>query len=235
MRSALIVMLLCGTAHADRWSRLADEWSGAAWLHYEATVLDRVEHDASVKQIGLAGARLHGVFGHGHVFAFHAGLDLAAGGTVGQGGFAYDVAFMPFGVALRPSERSVIALGTGVGAMGGVPSLDGAVTLPIDLTAEVGDGRVRLLARGRVSYVAGAASRADGAPSLSTGPESSLLGDELEAMLGVRIGRGYHEYGFNSGNGYFVAASYRELEGARFAGVTFGYSIDLASPRSMGR
>ncbi|HTR49214.1 MAG TPA: hypothetical protein VMJ10_00825 [Kofleriaceae bacterium] len=227
MKAVLIVLALAGTAHADRWSRMADEFSGAAWLHYELTGLDRVQDEgmraASVKQLVLAGARLHGIVGHGHTLAYHIGLDLAAGGTVGQGGFAYDVALLPIGIAVRPNERAFFALGTGVGAMGGVPSLDGAVTLPIDLTAELGNGRVRLLGRARVSYVAGAPSRDGGAPSLPTG-------DELEAMLGVRIGHGYHEYGFSSGNGYFVAASYRELEGARFAGVTLGYSIDLASP-----
>ena len=29
-----------------------------------------------------------------------------------------------------------------------------------------------------------------------------------------------------------IAVSYRELAGARFAGLTLGYSIDLAIPRS---
>jgi hypothetical protein len=72
--------------------------------------------------------------------------------------------------------------------------------------------------------VAGAPARHDGAASIA-------FADELEAMLGVRIGHHYEDYGFPSGNGYFVAAAYRELLGARYLGLTVGYSIDLATPR----
>jgi hypothetical protein len=47
----------------------------------------------------------------------------------------------------------------------------------------------------------------------------------------VRFGKHYDQHGFPSGNGYFVGASYREQAGTRFAGLTIGYSIDLAMPR----
>ena len=54
---------------------------------------------------------------------------------------------------------------------------------------------------------------------------------ELDATLGVRIGHHYEDYGFPSGNGYFVGAGYRELAGTRYVGAVVGYSIDLATPR----
>jgi hypothetical protein len=81
-----------------------------------------------------------------------------------------------------------------------------------------------VLARVRWAYVAGAASRQSAAPSIA-------FADELDATLGLRLGRRYRDHGFPTGNGYFVGASYRELADARFLGLTIGYSIDLAMPR----
>lgn len=200
---------------------------GGAWLHYELTGLRSIDDPAMAagprppRDLVLAGARLHGFFGKR--FAYHAGLDLAAGGTIGGGGFAYDVALFPLGVALRLGRTGIVALGTGVSASGATGTLDDAVALPVELTAELGGGRVRLLVRGRASYVAAADGRQDGAPS--TG-----LADELDATLGVRVGRHYEDFGFPSGNGYFAGVSYRELAGARFIGLVIGYSIDGATP-----
>ena len=211
MKSIVILIALCGVAEAHPdWESL----KGGAWLHYELTGLQALDDRPPVEELVLAGARLHGYVGGEHL-GFHAGLDLAAGGTVSRGGFAYDVALLPLGIAVRLGDTSMIALGGGVGALGGIPSLDGAVTLPADLTIELGGGRVRVLGRARAAYLAGAA-----------------YSDELEAMLGVRVGHHYHDYGFPSGNGYFVAVSARELERVRYVGVTIGYSIDLATPRS---
>jgi len=61
------------------------------------------------------------------------------------------------------------------------------------------------------------------------------FGDELEAMLGVRVGRARSEWRFDAGNGYFIGASYRELAGARFVGVTLGYTLDVAAHRQPPR
>jgi len=195
---------------------------GGAWLHYELTGLRAVEDTpAAPRDLVLAGARLHGIVG-GRV-AYHVGLDLAAGATVGDTGFAYDVALFPAGLAVRLGRTGVLALGAGVGASGATGTLDDAVALPLELTAELGGGRVRLLLRARASYVAAADARQDGAPSTS-------LADELDASLGIRIGKHAERFGFASGNGYFVGVSYRELGGARFAGLVLGYSIDGATP-----
>ena len=87
---------------------------------------------------------------------------------------------------------------------------------------------MRLLARARAAYVAGAGGRQNGAPSLA-------FADELDAMLGLRVGRVYRDHGYPTANGYFVAASYRELAGARYVGLTIGYSIDMATPRPRAR
>jgi hypothetical protein len=171
----------------------------------------------------LAGVRLHGFLSPHRTFAYHVGIDLAAGSTLRDAGFAYDVALFPLGVAMRLGRSSFVSLGTGVGAIGAVGSLDDAVTLPIELTAEIGGG-IRLLARARIAYVAGADSRQSGSPTVP-------FSDEIDATLGLRIGRAYRSFGFPTGNGYFVGASYREIADSRFLGLTIGYSIDMATPR----
>ena len=221
-------------ARAFAWTLLAPALAsaqpdGGAWLHYEVAGVHAVDREASIDspdQLVLAGFRLHGFYGRR--VAAHIGVDLAAGSTIGQGGFAYDVALFPVGLALRLGDTGLVALGVGVGASGAVGTLDDAATFPLELTTELGAGPVRVLARARAVYVRGADARRDGAPSTS-------LADELEATLGIRIGRHERAFGFDSGNGYFAGVTYRELGGARFAGLVIGYSIDSASPRRSRR
>jgi hypothetical protein len=167
------------------------------------------------EELVLARARQHGFLGEGASVAYHIGLDLFAGGTLRGGGFAYDVALFPLGVVVRFGRTSIVGAATG--------TLDDAVALPLEALAEVGDAW-RVIARVRTSYTTGADARQHGAPSIA-------FADELDAMLGLRIGRHYDSHGFPSGNGYFIGASYRELARTRMAGVTIGYSIDLAMPR----
>jgi hypothetical protein len=232
MRWWLVLALAgaAGAARADTWSERAERAQGGAWLHYELSTWHDVGDPGPAasrpefSDLVLAGVRLHGFVGGGATIGYHVGLDLAAGGTARGGGFAYDVALFPIGVAVRLGDTSVIAFGTGVGAMGAVGTLDDAVTLPLEVNAELGGGQVRVLARARASYVAGAPGRHDGAPSVP-------FADELDATLGVRIGHHYDADGYPSGNGYFVGATYRELAGARFVGAVIGYSIDVATPR----
>ncbi len=216
-----------GDAHAQRWRRTADRGQGGSFLHYELTgltVVDEGREAPRASELVLAGVRLHAFVSGNASIAYHFGIDLAAGATIRGGGFAYDVALFPLGVVVRAGETSIAGVGAGVGAIGAVGTIDDAVTLPVEAIAEVGGGRVRLLARARAAYVAGADARQNGAPSIA-------FADELDGMLGLRIGRHYKNQGFPVANGYFVGASYRELAGARFVGVTVGYSIDMAMPR----
>jgi hypothetical protein len=237
-RSAKRVVLVAGAllcvaarpAQARNWRSLQSRLQGAAWLHYELTGLHDVEdtaassappHAPSLHELVLAGARLHGIVGGGGPILYHVGFDVLVGGTARGAGFAYDLSLFPIGAAVRLGQTSLVAIGAGVGVSGATSTLDDAVMLPVELTSELGGGRVRLLMRARAAYALAARSRREGAPSLP-------LGDELDATVGVRIGRHYDE-GFPAGNGYFVAAAYRELEGGRFVGLTIGYSIDIAT------
>jgi len=236
MKRAIVVLVVCvaSTAHADRWRRARDRWQGGAWLHYELSGMQRVGdpfecdgpgEDCVAEDLVLAGARLHGFLGANASIAYHIGMDIALGSTVRDAGFAYDLALFPVGILVRAGKTSIVGFGAGIGGMGAVGTIDDALTFPVEMTAEIGIGRrVRVLSRARVTYNALAPTRQSAAPSIA-------FADELDAMLGLRIGRYYDDYGFPSGNGYFVGVSYRELAGGRMLGLTIGYSIDLAMPR----
>jgi hypothetical protein len=210
---------------------------GNAWAHHELTVVHDVDPPAPTtapapapapspprfSELILAGTRVHALLGTRHV-GYHIGADFALGSTLRAGGFAYDLALFPVGVGLRLGAASALMLGAGIGATGAVGTLDDAITFPIELTGEFDAGRARLLARGRITYLAGASGRARGAPTTS-------FADEAEALLALRIGHHYNSYGYPTGNGYFAGIAYRELLDARFLGLTIGYSLDVATRR----
>lgn len=197
---------------------------GGAQLHYELSALHDIDDEGmsapAARDFVLAGARLHGFVGN-RWLGYHMGIDLAAGGTIRGGGFAYDVALFPAGVALRFAETSFLTLGVGVGASGATGTLDDAATFPVEARFELGRG-IRVLGRARAIFLAGADGRQDGAS----------FADELEATLALRLGHAYTDWGFPTGNGYFIGATYREALGATFAGLVIGYSIDMGSPRT---
>lgn len=219
MKAIAILMLLAGTAHAG-WRDFQDAQGGAD-LHYELSGFrTQDEMTSGPRDVVLAGARLHGFIG-GQRLGYHVGLDLAAGGTIDGGGFAYDVSIFPVGVALPLFDTSWVTLGAGVGASGATGTLDDATTLPLEARFEVGRG-IRVLGRARATYLFATDSARQG---------GARFADELEAMLAVRVGTAYSDYGFPTGNGYFVGATYKEALGARYFGAVIGYSIDMATRR----
>lgn len=228
MRRAIVLALVAAAspARANKWERAQDRVQGGAFLHYELTGLTAIDDTmpaATPRELVLAGARLHGFLGEGASVAYHLGIDLFAGSTIRDGGFAYDVTLFPVGLVVRFGTSSWFGVSAGLNASGAVGTIDDAVAMPLEAMAEVGRSW-RLLARARVSYVAGADSRQSAAPSIA-------FADELDAMVGLRIGKYYDSHGFPSGNGYFLAANYREQAGTKLLGLTIGYSIDLAMPR----
>jgi len=219
----LLALVSASSADARPFSGIG----GGAQLQYELTSLHDIDHEPQMagapQDFVMAGARLHGFVG-GKRWGYHAGLDLAAGQTARPYGYlAYDVTLFPIGLALRFGETSFVSVGGGVGAMGAVGTLDDALNLPVELRFEIGRAH-RLLGRVRASYLFNAEPRQNGAPSTN-------LADEIEASLGLRLGHAYSDFGFPTGDGYFVAASYKESMGARYLGVTLGFSIDMGTYR----
>ena len=240
---ALILILNLLAAHtvsADCICELADRLNGGAYLHEELTIVTHIDdsdesltipHGSAppadrgrvIDQLALAGFRLHGFIGKHRTFGLHIGIDLAAGATTGRhGGFAYEAGLLPLGLGVRLGRSSFLTLGTGVVASGATGALDDAIALPFDVDLELDARRVRLIVWGRASWLAGASGRSGGSPSVP-------LVDQIEAMIGIRIGHHYEEWGFPTGNGAYLGVAYKELAGIKFLGITFGYSLDMAT------
>jgi len=223
MRVALCLVALAGVAHADD---DADSALPSRSAQFGFTLLQHFADtrpvtsatapapDPTITQLGLAGIR--GSFVEGdRAVSVHISLDVAVGGQIGRhGGFAYDAALLPLGLGVALGPDSFLALGTGVAAMGATGSLDDAILVPIQLELEYGE-TYHLTLRARDSFVFGADGRKDGAPSLP-------LGDELEGMVGIRIGK------VDSSSvrmGYFLGVAYKEMLGTRYIGLTLGYAL----------
>ncbi len=228
MRPAVCVAVLAlvGVAIAPAAAAAGpDDWKGGALLHYEASYVHRTDDaiaPAAGSGLAMVGLRLKGFVSRKLPVGYLVGIDLHAGSTL-PGGFAYQTALYLAGMGVRLGKLGVAGVGTGIGASGAVGTLDDGVELPVEAFLELGLGsRVRLLARGRAVWLGAARGRADGAPNFG-------WTDEVDGTLGVRLGRRYREYGFPSGNGYFVGVSYREAEGEQFVGGVLGYSVDVGS------
>ena len=223
-RVALVAMFVVAAPAAA--SAGPDDWKGGAWLHYEASYVHRRDDAAMAPAagdgMGMAGLRLRGFVSRKLPIGYLVGIDLHAGST-NPGGFAYQADLYFAGMGVRLGGIGTMGLAAGVGASGAVGTLDDGVELPVEAFLELGLGsRIRLLGRARAVWLGAASGRADGSRTFA-------WTDEVDATFGVRLGRRYHEWGFPSGNGYFVGVSYRESEGARMVGGVIGYSVDVGS------
>lgn len=222
MRVLAIIIVVAAALGATSGVAHAQPENFGSWMHYELSELHAVDESmTSSTDLVLAGARVGGFVGKRRV-AYAASFDFAFGATIGESGFLWEVGLLPLGFALRPSERSVIAFATGIAGTGAVGTLDDAVALPLELTAEATLGPLRVLARGRASFLAASDARQDGSPTVS-------WADEIDATFAIRVGPRYDKFQLASGNGYFLGATYREMEGAKFIGVVIGHSVDMGS------
>ena len=207
----------------------ADEWRGGATLQYDASYVhhlagaggDATAEPPPVDGLGLAGLRLRG-FASKTAIGYLVGVDLYAGST-NPAGFAYRADLYPIGAGMRLGAFGLAGIGGGIGASGAIGTLDDGVELPVEAFVDLGlGGRVRVLARARAVWLPATPTREDGAVTVG-------FADELDATVALRWGRRYHDFGFPSGNGYFVGVAYREAHGARFVGAVLGYSVDVGS------
>jgi hypothetical protein len=223
----VVVLLAAALATPAHASPRPPKWleTFGALLHYELAIAHELDTAATAPRfhdLGLAGAHVRGFAGTRHV-VYQIGLDLSAGATTHSAGFAWDVALLPVGVALRFGDDQLVGIAAGIGGSGATGTLPAALAFPVEASAELQLGaRVRVLAQARATWLDGAPVRAGGA----------ALGDQLDALLALRLGHRYREYGIVSGNGYYVGATYHQVEDARFIGVAIGYSVDLVNARS---
>jgi hypothetical protein len=214
------IAALAGSAHADPIGKI----DGALSLEYEAGHVHTVDHreeDPGPDGLALAGVRIRVQIGRSWI-GYRAGIDLRLGATV-PFGFAYDVDLYFLGVGARLGTWSRFGVTAGVGASGATGTVDDAAQFPVEASLELALGdRLRVIARGRIAWIAAAPERRDGSRTIT-------FADELEASLAFRLGHRYTDWGYPTGNGWFVGASYRESEGARMIGGMIGHSIDAGT------
>jgi hypothetical protein len=226
-RAGLAIAVLSAVADSAA-ARPFDDWKAAAALRYDLAFHRRTdgadaagEPLADLDGLALAGLRLRGLAGP-HPIGLALGVDVHGGGGTG-GGFAWEADLYPFGLGARLGRHGAIAILAGIGGSGVTDRIPAGAQFPIEAWAELGLGaHLRLAVWASAAWISGADAREDGAP---TAP----FGDELVAGAAFRIGRRFHDWGFRSGNGWFLGLEYAEQMGATFAGLTLGYSVDVAT------
>ena len=122
----------------------------------------------------------------------------------------------PLGVGLRLGKWGMVGALVGVGVSGVSERIPFAVQLPLEVFADFGLSKyVRVHAWGVRRLI----EVADDRP------------DERGAGLQLRLNRSYEQWGFASGNGYYVGVTYDERMQTEAIGVMIGYSIHFATVR----
>lgn len=184
------------------------------WMHAEEPVAGDLE------DVATAGLRLR-TFAGKTVVGYMAGIDLHLGAAL-QGGFAYDANLYLLGVGVELGGHVSLGVLAGGGLSGVTAREPFALQAPIELVVALAPHRrVRLHGWARASFVALADRRQNGS-------EAAPFGDELEAGLALRLGRGDRDHMQRWGNGYFLAALYGERQGATWAGLAVGYGLHSA-------
>jgi alpha-beta hydrolase superfamily lysophospholipase len=143
------------------------------------------------------------------------GLDLRAGSFPDGRGALYEADLHAVGLGLRADSGASASVTGGIG-IGGVRGAS-ATHLPVELSLEAPLGPIRALAR------AGAGWRLSGPRYAS---DAHGIADELDAMLGIRLGRDRHYWAHVvAGAGPYVAVTYRDLGGVEFYGVELGVEL----------
>jgi acylglycerol lipase len=167
---------------------------------------ERSDADAG-EELGISGGarvRLH----LGGAVGYAAGVDLRGGYLDGG---RYEADLHALGLGARTRGGLTLSLTGGIGA-GGVRGA-GALHVPVELALEAPLGPVRVLARGGVGWAIRGDDYAD----------TVGFADEATALLGLRFGRdvGYWST-VRAGTGPFVAATFRDLGGAKLFGIAVG-------------
>jgi hypothetical protein len=211
---ALAVVALARPAAAETPYAWSFELDGRYERYREASDTDGL-HDVIMAGLGARGAVGSAALG------LAAGLDVHVGAGV-QGGFAYDIALYPLGIAAPIRFPVRCHLLAGAGTSGVTEHLPATATFPVELALQADVGwNWWLGAWFRPSWVT-ASARRDGAELLD-------FADELEIGVALRLGKGGESYRTRWGNGLFVGAYHAERLGTSVLGFMIGHALDAYS------
>ena len=176
----------------------------------------RLPSATAVEAGGIAGVssgapssgELHASLSLGRDIGYHAALELRVRDGLG-------VAVLPVGVAARIGRAGEIALSAGASA--GWPAGWSVVEVPAELSLELPVGPAHLIARATAGWIVHGARP----PTQAFG-----IADELDAMVGVRLGRDRAYWSqVSAGSGPFVGATWSRIADVDVWGVAFGIQL----------
>lgn len=176
------------------------------------------EDDAS--SVTTAGLRTRVGFGPSQRLTYLGGVDLRAGGRAGgragsraDDGFTYEATAHVLGLATR-TRHTLFSATAGLSLSDLRASA--ALSLPVELAFEASLGPTRLLARASAAWSLTGDDYADAAP----------FSDELSALLGLRLFPDHSYWATTvAGAGPYLAATYRDLGGTSFYGLSLGVHL----------
>jgi glyoxylase-like metal-dependent hydrolase (beta-lactamase superfamily II) len=197
-------------ARADvaRWAATADEPSAPRMASLELGVAGELGRAGAPD--GLSGV-LRARFGLAQPLGYYGGFDLRGGGA---GGADLEADADALGLALRTPGGAFLGIAGGLGYRSFAGS--GTARIPLELAAELPAGPLHLLARIGLAWQLGGA--ADPRPAFGNA-------DELTALLGIRLGRDRTWLRVRAGEGPYLAATYRDLDGTRLVGLALGVQL----------
>jgi hypothetical protein len=182
------------------------------------------EQVAGLRDAQSAGLSVEAYGGTRDYFGAFIYVDAHFGGGY-QGGFAYRFALLPVGITVH-DKNHVVTLGVsgGLQLQGVTEHQAFGVQAPIRAAAIFNLGsHLHLHAWASNDFALGTDRR--------EGSETALFGDEMQAGVSLRIGKGGKDGGHRSsvkyGSGYFVSGLFAERFGTRFWGIGIGHGMHM--------
>lgn len=235
-RVAVILTLLChfdGDAKAQGTGTLLLDTTGAKNAKQGGVDLkidtiveraDQPEARSGLRDVQVAGLSIEAYGGTSDYFGAFLYLDAHFGAGY-QGGFAYRFALLPIGLTLHDKNR-VVSLGIsgGIQLHGVTEHTPFGVQAPIRAAAILNLGshlHLNLWASNEFAL----------SDARKQGSDAAFIGDELQAGVSIRIGKGGEKGGRRNGvkfgSGYFVSALYAERLGTKFYGLGIGHGMHM--------
>ena len=191
------------------------------------TIVERAsapEQRSGLRDVQVAGLSIEAYGGTRDYFGAFLYLDAHFGGGY-QGGFAYRFALLPLGITVHDKNNVVrVGISGGVQLQGVTEHTPFGVLVPIRAAAIFNLGK-------RVHLNLWASNDFAIADQRKQGSDSALIGDEMQAGVSIRLGKGGEQGGSRSdvtyGSGYFVSGLFAERLGSKFWGLGFGHGMHM--------
>lgn len=185
---------------------------------------ERPEVAGGLRLAQSAGLSIEAYGGTSNYYGLFAYIDAHFGAGY-QGGFAYRFALLPLGITFHDKHHLVsVGVSSGLQLQGVTEHQPFGVQAPVRaaLILNLGEHlRINAWASNEFSLSEGR----------KNGSSEAFFGDEMQAGLSIRIGRGGEKGGSRNGveygSGYFVGGLFSERLGSKFWGLALGHGMHM--------